>query len=207
MGRFFGSIPWWVYVIVMVVGLALTILFALLFARAKRRPAAAPTVPGGPPVRTGGTGFLVGAIVSLLLLLITPLVIMLVAQPWNRSSSYSRASDRSYDDEDRDRSDRRDRRDRDTDRDRSVVDDSDDVSWVEGRWSDDPNCRNRVIEFNSGGTGTARDDDRTEQMSWRQTGTGVTATVDNDSVVVSRDGSDAINLVADGESLRFERCS
>jgi hypothetical protein len=70
--------PWWAYVIIMVVGLALTILFAILWTSARRRP----QWPGGPS-GTGGTGLLIGAIISFLLLVLTPLVLMLILQPWD----------------------------------------------------------------------------------------------------------------------------
>ena len=75
-----NAIPWWVYVIFMVLGLGLTILFAVLWAGARRR---ARMYPGAP----GGTGFLVGAILSFVLLLIAPLVAMLILQPWDSGRS------------------------------------------------------------------------------------------------------------------------
>ena len=81
-----AGIPWWVYLIVILVGVALTILFATLWLGNRRRAGSFPPGPGMHPA-SSGTGLLMGAIVSGVLLVLAPLVIMLIAQPWNGSNS------------------------------------------------------------------------------------------------------------------------
>lgn len=86
-------IAWWLYVIVILIGLALSV-FLFLKHSAARRLAALPPVPGAPPPLAGtlppggGKGFLIGAIASALLLVLAPLVVMLILQPWNSSDSW-----------------------------------------------------------------------------------------------------------------------
>lgn len=86
-------IPWWVYLIVILIGLGLTVFFLIQSASAKRRatvplqPGAPPPLPGAAPVGNG-KGYLIAGIVSALLLVLAPLIVMLILQPWNGGGSW-----------------------------------------------------------------------------------------------------------------------
>lgn len=87
-GGFLSGIPWWAYVIVMVLGLAISV-FCLVRHNMARRRAMAPPMPGSPPplggasAPGGGNGLLIAAVGATLLLVLAPLVLMLVMKPWN----------------------------------------------------------------------------------------------------------------------------
>jgi hypothetical protein len=84
------SIPLWVYLVVILVGVALAILFFLLSASAKRR-ASLPPMPGTAPAGNG-SGFLIAGIASAILLVLAPLVVMLIMKPWAADSIVGRWS-------------------------------------------------------------------------------------------------------------------
>jgi hypothetical protein len=121
-GSFLSGIPWWAYVIVILIGLGLSVFCFVQYSAARRRaammavpiPGSPPPLPGAPPPLAGspppgaGNGFLIGGIVSALLLVLAPLVVMLVMQPWGSN-------------------------------------------WIVGRWSARPGCAGESVEFTSEG--------------------------------------------------------
>jgi hypothetical protein len=87
-GGFLSGIPWWVYLIVILVGLAISNFCLVKYGVARRRTTAAP-IPGAPPPLPGatapgggGSGFLIGGLAAGLLLVVAPLVVMLIMKPW-----------------------------------------------------------------------------------------------------------------------------
>jgi hypothetical protein len=125
---FLSGIPWWAYVIVMLIGLGLSIFCFVQYSAARRRaamtalagsppplPGAPPPLPGAPPPLAGspppgaGNGFLIGGIAAALLLVLAPLVAMLIMQPWKGDS------------------------------------------WIVGRWSERPGCVGDSVEFTRDG--------------------------------------------------------
>lgn len=86
-------IAWWLYLIVILIGLGLSVFFFLRYSAARRR-ASLPPVPGAPPPLAGqaaagnGNGFLIAGIGSAVLLVLAPLIVMLVLQPWSGSGSW-----------------------------------------------------------------------------------------------------------------------
>jgi hypothetical protein len=183
-GRFFGNIPWWLYVILILLGVALSLLFFILWGKARRR--AAFQAPPGAPVSGTGTGLLVGAILTSVLLVLAPLIIMLVAQPWSRTGSSSRSSETRYD---RDRGSDRDdadssnegseREDQETSGERS--------GGVPGRYVDGPagaSCEgDDVVEFTEDGRVLLGD--RT-MATWREDGGELIMTQEGDDLVFTR---------------------
>lgn len=93
-GGFLSGIPWWAYAIVILIGLGLSSFCFIQYRAARRRavimplPGAPPPLPGAPPPLAGspppgaGSGFLIGGIASAVLLVLAPLVVMLIMQPW-----------------------------------------------------------------------------------------------------------------------------
>ena len=127
-GSFLSGIPWWAYVIVILIGLGLAIFCFVQYSAARRRaamtalagsppplPGAPPPLPGAPPPLAGspppgtGNGFLIAGIASAVLLVLAPLIVMLIMQPWGDN-------------------------------------------WIVGRWSARPGCVGETVEFTSGGT-------------------------------------------------------
>ena len=73
------SIPWWVYLIVILIGVGLSAFLFVNYAAARRR-ATIPPPPGVMPAGDG-SGLLIGAIACIVLLVVTPLILMLVLKP------------------------------------------------------------------------------------------------------------------------------
>jgi hypothetical protein len=179
-GGFLSGIPWWAYVIVILIGLGLSIFCFVQYSAARRRaammmplpgsppplPGAPPPLPGAPPPLAGsppplagpppsgaGNGFLIGGIMSALLLVVAPLVVMLIMQPWGGN-------------------------------------------WIVGRWSAHPGCVGESVEFTSGGTLLADGHSRAYRLDGDQ------LTVDGRTQTVRREGD---RFSVDNET--FYRCS
>ena len=117
-----SGLPWWVYLIIILIGVAVSIFCFVQYAAARRRAGLAPALAGPPPLPGApppppaapppgtGNGFLVAGIGAALLLVLAPLVVMLIMKPWGSDS------------------------------------------WIVGRWSERPGCMGDTVEFTSGGT-------------------------------------------------------
>lgn len=164
-GSFLGGIPWWVYLIVILVGLAISIFCFVKYGAARRQaalaplpgsppplPGAPPPLPGAPPplagtpLPGGGNGFLIGGIASAALLVLAPLIVMLIVQPWNSN-------------------------------------------WLVGRWGQNAACTGETVEFTSDGFVIARNDRKPYLLDGDQiTVEGRTQTIRHDGDQFTVDG-------------------
>lgn len=104
-GSFLSGIPWWAYLIVILIGLGISIFCFVQYKAARRRamvaplPCSPPPLPGAPPpppapLPGAGNGFLISGIASGLLLVLAPLIVMLIMQPWGDNWIVGRWSER-----------------------------------------------------------------------------------------------------------------